>query len=65
MNRSYNWSEGDSYYIIRPNGNRLWGTIQTIDEDGYHVEWDDGTTTVEDEPDPASSWWENYEEINN
>lgn len=57
---TYDWSVGDRYYI----GSRYaptWGEIYRIDERGYHVQWEDGTTTVEDRPDPASSFWDRPE----
>mgnify|MGYP006421342047 CR=1 FL=1 len=53
----YEWSVGDQYYI-GSSYSPTWGEIQEINDDGYHVAWEDGTTTVEEKPDPADSFWD-------
>lgn len=55
--KDHAWRVGDRYYI-GPASNPTWGEIYHIDDDGYHVQWEDGTTTVEEKPDPAPSFWE-------
>jgi len=52
----HDWRVGDRYYI-GPSSSPTWGEIYRIDEEGYHIQWEDGTTTVEEEPDPSDSFW--------
>jgi hypothetical protein len=52
------WKIGERYYIY-DNGEKLWGTIVTIKDNGDHiVEWDCCITTNEGLfPDPASDYF--------
>ena len=45
---------GDVYTIIE-NGKRLRGKITKITKNGFEVQWNDGSKTIEDKPDPAIS----------
>ena len=47
------WKVGDTYRIV-DEGRYITGTIEKIDEKGYHVKWSDGSETIEDSISPAS-----------
>jgi hypothetical protein len=55
------WEVGDQYDVV-DNGQKLTGTIDSIDEKVYHVSWrtSEGSyveSTVEDKPDPMMGRW--------
>ena len=45
---------GDCYTVIE-DCVRLRGKITAIDKQGYHVQWSDGSTSIEDYPDPCGT----------
>jgi hypothetical protein len=64
MKMNKKWRINDTYSIIE-NNKRLIGKVIKIDNKGYHVQWNDGQITIEDNPDQMINKINNLQILNN